>query len=95
MHKKGHKLKTSPLIKDPQIASNLADIQAKLPTLEAIILTKFHKYWTKIVDFFYWSIFERVLLILLRLYLHNYFNNKGNGSLEKKVLLFQTSNSRR
>ena len=32
MHKKGHKLKTSPLVKNPQFSSNLADTQAKLPT---------------------------------------------------------------
>ena len=47
MHKKGHKLKNSPLVKNPQFSSNLADIQAKLPTHEAIILTKFHKEWKK------------------------------------------------
>ena len=51
MHKKGHKLKTSTLVKDPQFSSNLADIQAKLPTHEAIILTKFHKECKKNVDF--------------------------------------------
>ena len=52
MHKKGHKLKTSPLIKNPQFSSNLANIQTKLPTHEVlIILTKFHKDWKKIVDF--------------------------------------------
>ena len=49
MHKKGHKLKTSPL--NPQFSSNLADIEAKLPTHEVIILTKFHKDCKKIVDF--------------------------------------------
>ena len=43
MHKKGHKLKNSPLVKNPQFSPNLADNQAKLPTHEAIILTKFHK----------------------------------------------------
>ena len=51
MHKKGHKLKTSSLVKNQQFSSNLADIQAKLPTHEAIILTKFHKECKKIVDF--------------------------------------------
>ena len=51
MHKKGHKLKTSPLIKNPQFSSNLADIQAKLPKHEVVILTKFHKDCKKIVDF--------------------------------------------
>ena len=51
MHKKEHKLKTSPLIKNPQFSSNLADIQAKLPTHEVVILTKFHKDCKKIVDF--------------------------------------------
>ena len=51
MHKKGHKLKTSPLIKNLPFSSNLADIQAKLPTREVIILTKFHKNCKKIVDF--------------------------------------------
>ena len=45
MHKKGHKHETSPKI------HNLADIQAKLPTHEAIILTKFHKECKYIVDF--------------------------------------------
>ena len=51
MHKKGHKLKTSPLIKNLQFSSNLADSQAKLPTHEAIILTKFHKECKRNVDF--------------------------------------------
>ena len=51
MHKKRHKLKTSPLIKDPQFSSNFADIQAKLPTHEVVILTKFHKDCKRIVDF--------------------------------------------
>ena len=51
MHKKGHKLKTSPLIKNPQFPSNLADIQAKLPTHEVVILIKFHKDCKKIIDF--------------------------------------------
>ena len=51
MHKKRQKLKTSPLVKNPHFSSNLADIQAKLPTHEAIILTKFHKECKKIVDF--------------------------------------------
>ena len=51
MHKKGHKLKTSPLIKNPQFSSNVADINAKLPTHEVVILTKFHKDGKKNVDF--------------------------------------------
>ena len=51
MHKKEHKLKTSPLIKNPQSSSNLADIQTKLPTHEEVILTKFHKDCKRIVDF--------------------------------------------
>ena len=51
MHKKGHKLKTSPLIKNPQFSSSLANIQAKLLTLEVVILTKFHKDCKIIVDF--------------------------------------------
>ena len=48
MHKKGHKLKTSPLTENPQFSSNLADIQA---THEVVILTKFHKDCKTIVDF--------------------------------------------
>ena len=51
MHKKGQKLKTSSLVKNPQFSPNLANIQAKLPTHEAIILTKFHKEYKRIVDF--------------------------------------------
>ena len=51
MLKRGHNLKTSSSIKNPQFSSNLADIQAKLPTHEAIILTKFLKECKKIVDF--------------------------------------------
>ena len=43
MHEKGQKLKTLPLVKNPQFSFNLADIQAKLPIHEAIILTKLHK----------------------------------------------------
>ena len=51
MHKKEHKLKTSTLLKNPQFSSNLADIQAKLPTHEAMILTKFHKECKKLLIF--------------------------------------------
>ena len=36
MHKKGHKLKTSPSVKNPQFSSNLADIQAELLTFEIV-----------------------------------------------------------
>ena len=52
MHNKRLKLKNSPLIKNPQFPSNLADIQAKLPTPEVVILTKFHKDCKKIVDLY-------------------------------------------
>ena len=51
MHKKEHKLKTSSIVKNSQFSSNLADIQAKIHTHEAIILPKFHKECKKIVDF--------------------------------------------
>ena len=51
MHKKGQKLKTSLYAKNPQFSSNLADIQAKLPPHEAIILTKFHKEYKKLLIF--------------------------------------------
>ena len=51
MHKKGHKLKTSPLVKNPQFSPDLVNIQAKLLTHEAIILIKFHKECKGIVDF--------------------------------------------
>ena len=51
MHRKEHKLIISPLVKNQQFLSDLADIQAKLFTCEAIILTKFHKECKKIVDF--------------------------------------------
>ena len=40
-----------PLVKNQQFLSNQADIQAVLPTLELVVLTKFHKDWQKIVDF--------------------------------------------
>ena len=51
MHKKGHKLKTSPIIKNPKSSSNLADVQAKSPIHEVVILTKFHKDCKKFIDF--------------------------------------------
>ena len=51
MHKKGHTLKTSPLVKNPQFSSNLADIQAKLATHEVVILTTFHKNCKIFFDF--------------------------------------------
>ena len=51
MHKKENMLKTSAIIKNPQFSSNFADIQAKLPTHEVVILTKFHKDWKKNIDF--------------------------------------------
>ena len=49
MHKKGQKLKNSPLIKNPQFSSYLADIQAKLPTHEVVTLKQFNirtVHWT-------------------------------------------------
>ena len=51
MHNKRLKLKNSPLIKNPQFSSDLADIQAKLPTLELVILPKFHKDSKKLLIF--------------------------------------------
>ena len=62
MNKKGHKLKTPPLIKNPQFSSNLADILEKLPTHEVVILTKFHKDCKKIVDF---SLTQKILVCAL------------------------------
>ena len=52
MHKKGHKFKTSPLVKNPQFSSDLADIQTKSPTHEAIILNMFHKELKKLLIFY-------------------------------------------
>ena len=51
-HKKGLKLKTSPLIKNQKFPSNLADIQAKLPTHEVVILIKFHKDCKELLIFY-------------------------------------------
>ena len=51
MHKKGHKLKTLSLVKNPQFSFNLADIQANLPSHEVDTLTKFHKDCKKFIDF--------------------------------------------
>ena len=53
MQKKFDWLKISPLAENLQFLSNQADIQAILLTHELVILTKFHKDWQKIVDFFY------------------------------------------
>ena len=49
--KKVHKLKNWPLIKNRQFYSNQANILATKSAHEMIILTKFHKDRTKIVDF--------------------------------------------
>ena len=43
-------LKIWPLVENPQLLSNQADIQANLPTHELIILSKFHNDWQEIVD---------------------------------------------
>ena len=43
-------LKNWPLLKNQQLLSNQADIQATLSTHELIILTKFQKDWQEIVD---------------------------------------------
>ena len=51
MQKKLDWLKNWPLVKNPQISSNQADILANLFTHELIILTKFHKDWQDNVDF--------------------------------------------
>ena len=69
MHKKGHKLKTPPLVKNTQFSSNSADIQGKLPTHEAIILTKFHKDEKKSLIFFtYTEIFVLCPFLCITLY---------------------------
>ena len=44
-------LKNWPLVKNPQISFNQADIQATSPIHELIILIKFHKDWKEHVDF--------------------------------------------
>ena len=49
--KKVYKPKTWLLIKITQFCSNQANILATNSAHEMIILTKFHKDWTKIVDF--------------------------------------------
>ena len=54
--KKVYKPKIWLLIKNPQFCSNQAK-KAKKNALEIIILTKFHKDWTKIVDFLLMSHF--------------------------------------
>ena len=77
MHKKGHKLKTSPLIKNPQFSSNLADIQAKLPTHEVVILTKFHKDCKKIVDFLLTEILGLCPFLCIILYVQSIDDCRG------------------
>ena len=52
-----------PLVKNQQFLSNQADIQAVLPTLELVVLTKFHKDWQKIVDFLVIAKFWASLII--------------------------------
>ena len=83
MHKKGHKLKTSSLVKNPQFSSNLADIQAKLPTHKAIILTKFHKECKKIVDFSFKEIFWLVPFFMH----HPLFISKSTDLSDQQQLL--------
>ena len=51
MQKKIDWFKISKLIKNQQFLSNQADIQAILPTHELVILTKFHKDWSKNMEF--------------------------------------------
>ena len=48
--KKLDRLKILPLVKNPQFSFNLGHNQAKLPTHEVVILTKFHKDCKKIID---------------------------------------------
>ena len=62
MHEKGHKLNTSPFLKDPQFSSNLANTQAKLLTHEVVVVTKFLKDCKKIVDF---SLTQKLLVCAL------------------------------
>ena len=83
MHKKGHKLKTSPLLKNPQFSSNLADIQAKLPTKKTIILTKFHKECKKIVEF---SLRQRFLACALFLCITPYVMRIAMAFFDFKIL---------
>ena len=94
MHKKGHKLKTSPLVKNPQFSSNLADIQAKLSTHKVVILTKFHKDCERNVDFlltkkflvcalFYASPFS---LTFFTYFLHKFWLGKGFGPKGEQFL---------
>ena len=66
--KKVDKTKTWLLIKNPQFCSNQANILATNSAHEMIILTKFHKDRTKIVDFLLIAKFWACLLFLLTLY---------------------------
>ena len=86
MHKKGHKLKTSPLVKNPQFSSNLADIQAKLPTHETIILTKFHKECKKVVDFLH-----RTKFLAYALFYASPFIKLLDSGSKKQVFIFYSN----
>ena len=86
MHKKGYKLKTSPLIKNPQFSSNLADIQAKLPTHEVVILTKFHKDCKKIVDFLLTQKF-----LVCALFYASHFTLKNYKLLSTNLKIFSSA----
>ena len=68
------------LMKNPQFLSNFYETYTKLLPHEVIIFTKFHKDWTKIVDFLLMTDFRTCAVILLRLYLYlSYFTSSNNS----------------
>ena len=87
MHKKGHKLKTSPLIKNSQFSSNLADIQTKLLAHEVVILTKFHKDCKKIIDF----LLKQKFLVCALFYASPSISSKTVGAIEPYAFTQTTS----
>ena len=56
-------------MKNPQFLSYQIDILAILPTDEIVILTKFHKNWTKIVDFSLIGTFWASLIFYLSVFI--------------------------
>ena len=95
MQKKLDWPKISPFVKNLQFSSDPAEISAILPTHELVILIKFRKDWSKIVDFLVIAKFCSSQIFFASVY-RSYFGPYGGtflplGCLRKIILQYKWS----
>ena len=89
MQKKLDWLKISPLVENLECLCNQADIQAILPTHELVISTKFHKDWSKNVDFLVAMKFCASLFFLHQSLIQKCRNRNKLGGTNTHILTLQ------